>query len=484
MTVRYDGNAVMGITMMVAFVALVAVTVPLFLWRRDRYPLQTRNVPLLIVFAVATVGMVVVIGVREVVRPPHFPCILYLYTIFTFPACYTLPHILRATRAYYRARIARALMEQGWVPPHYHSLTNIWLLMALFALVYLMHATTFLLEYLLQPELQGYTLDGCAITTEWPYFAAITCIYVALMGAATAALASVREQHGLKYEMSTILALSAALGGAFLALNINDRVFAAVDRRFRVSYLVSLMAIGAYCVCVVAPLAATYMKRARHRMQTVDFVEVSKVHSLDQVLNHTERLPYLRRFAEETDTYQYLECWLEISTKFRIIGDRRRRREVFWNIMQKYVAAKGAHTLDIQRTLPDVDVDALNIRSTIDPPLYILDDLREALHQYMEQDMFVAFIHSQHYRRLTSTMMNGPEREQRRREQAEIEQGIRAQHQGESSTGLVDLAEFPPLSPPLQRRRRRGHYQAASTDVDGVEEMQDMAVVEGGEEDK
>ncbi len=477
---QFDHNTVIGIALAGGFIVLLLATFPLFVLRRDKYPLRTRNTPLLTVFTIFITQIVLVISVREVGRPVNFPCIIYLYTVFTFPVGYAFPHFLRGMRAYFRTRITRTMLDEGRATNRYDFLMNTRFLMVLFGFGYMLHITAFLLEYLLQPELNGHVWDGCALTTEWTYFAAITIIYIVLVTVCAVMLWKIREQHFLKYEMVAILLLSTLLGGGFIALNINDQVFAAVDQRFRVSYIVSLMAIGGYCTSVVAPLAATYLKRAKHKLQTRDFMELSDVHTLEQVLCSTERLPYLKRYVVEQATYQYLSCWLEI-TEYRTTSDKTRRKKLYWQIMLKYIANNGAHTIDINETLPKIDTETLRVRDTLTPPCFLFEDVRGELYNYMETNIFPQFIRSEHYAQLTTMMMSEQQREQLRREQQEIIMNEETGDLGaQNPRGFADLGEFGPVkrnpSKQKSKSKRGGGYQATDTEVDDAspQEMIDL----------
>ncbi len=476
---QFDHNTVIGIALAGGFIVLLLATFPLFVLRRYRHPLRTRDAPLLTVFTVFVTQIVLVISMREVMRPANFPCNIYLYTVFTFPVGYAFPHFLRGMRAYFRTRIAQ-MMDEGRGTNRYDLLMSTRFLMVIFGFGYVLHITAFLLEYVLQPDLNVHVWDGCALTTEWTYFAAVTITYIVLVAVCAVMLWWAREQFFLKYEMTVILFLSTSLGGGFIALNINDQVFAAVDQKFRVSYLVSFMAIGCYCTSVVAPLAATYLKRTKHRMQSRDFVELSEIHSLDQVLYNTERLPFFKRYVVEQATYPFLSCWLDI-TEYRSTDNKKQRKTLYLSILRKYIAKDGPHTIDIEHSMPNVDQETLRLRGTLTPPSFIFEELREELYTYMQVNIFPQFILSEHFAQLTTMMMSVQEREQLRREQQEIMLNEAAGgSEAQDPVGFADLAEFGPVkrdsSKKKSKKKRGGGYQAAGTEVDPAnpQEMVDL----------
>ncbi len=449
--ITVDRNVYIGLGLVLVYTAMVLGTLPLFIYRRYSYPIHSRNTPLLMIFVGSTAIIVYMVSAREILRPANFPCFFYLYTIFSFPVSYALPQFLRGIRAYFRTQLAQKLLDDTRISDRYNVLVSTRFLVAIFVFVYFLHLTGFLLEYLLVPTLEDHFWSGCELTTEWLYFSVVGLVYVGLVLCSTVSLYLVREHHYLKHEMLLFTVISVVCGGGFIALQWNDVVFAAVNAQVRVSYLISIMCILSYGVCVIMPLAHTYRSRSKRRFQTRDFVETTELRELSQVLHNTERIVFFKRFVVEEGCHQFYACWVD-TIEYRTTTSAQKRHVMFLDILRKYIMEDAPLFIDVNNTLPSVNTNNFKIRASVDKPQDLFDTLREQLYQYMNQHLFPRFVRSIHFQELAEQMMLDSGRLQHRKEQAamidEDSQGLMGSRHSEEREG--DLPLFPELHPTAQ----------------------------------
>lgn len=428
LAIRYLGAAE-GIVLGGAFLMLVAITGPLAWRRRHVPPLHSREAPLQLLMTAQLVWTVVSVVARVTLGAHRFPCGLYVITLFTLPVGVMLPPALQAFRHVFRVRLARTRMAAGSLTKDtralslYGTATTPWAMLGVCGAAYLLHGSMALLDLLLSPGEIHLWSAGCSVGREWSYFVVIGVIYWLILSAAALAVLVTEPRGEYTWAMLKLLAFVTTSGVTLLSAQfVPAKYVDAASQWFPVDLFLVLLCWGVWGPQVLHPLRRTWSAAARGWTRT-DVEALDGAHmdlAFSDVLSHLPMVQHFKDYLLERGHFEFLAFWSETGD-YRAIGDDGRRRKALKRILERYIADDAESSLNCGETMPTVDTGALLEQLRVcerdhdAPDRQLLDDARDAVFEYMEDNLYPQFRDSAHYARMVGSARRSEEHRRARR---------------------------------------------------------------------